>query len=198
MGKIKSAWEIALEKTENMEINEEKIRHNSRLDKIRRLVGSYLLSDKDDFDEIKKSLEDYTLQEKREAIEQPILNSLVLPSDENNSDVRKTRIMALIDLIYPENGEIKDFYSQIVDHIKQYPKHREELIERLKAQFEPILREKEAELSQKYGETVHLTVETDKESSETLKNYLERLRNQYQETLSNAKEQLKEMLESIK
>lgn len=198
MGKIKSAWEIALEKTENMEINEEKIRHNSRLDKIRRLVGSYLLSDKDDFDEIKKSLEDYTLQEKREAIEQPILNSLVLPSDENNSDVRKTRIMALIDLIYPENGEIKDLYSQIVDHIKQYPKHREELIERLKAQFEPILREKEAELSQKYGETVHLTVETDKESSETLKNYLERLRNQYQKTLSNAKEQLKEMLESIK
>ena len=47
MGKIKSAWEIALEKTESIEIDENRIRHNATIDAIRRIAGSYLLSDED-------------------------------------------------------------------------------------------------------------------------------------------------------
>ena len=47
MGRIKSAWEIALEKTESIEVDENKIRHNANIDAIRRKAGAYLLSDED-------------------------------------------------------------------------------------------------------------------------------------------------------
>ena len=46
MGRIKSAWEIALEKTESIEVDENKIRHNADIDAIRRKAGAYLLGDR--------------------------------------------------------------------------------------------------------------------------------------------------------
>ena len=86
MGKIRSAWEIALEKTENMEIDQEKIRQNAKIDKIKHIVGSYLISDEGDFDKLKTQLAEFTLKENREALKTTILNSLVLPQEENTGD----------------------------------------------------------------------------------------------------------------
>lgn len=195
MGKIRSAWEIALEKTENMEIDQEKIRQNAKMDKIKHIVGSYLISDEGDFDKLKTQLEEFTLKENREALKTTILNSLVLPQEENTGDERKKRIALLLGYLYPERSEIVDLYNQIVTHVNQYPKYKEELIKQLKAQLEPMLKQKEEALKDKYGESVHLTFESDKECMETLKSYLDRLSNQYTETLDEAKAQLKEMLE---
>lgn len=195
MGKIRSAWEIALEKTENMEIDQEKIRQNAKIDKIKHIVGSYLISDEEDFDKLKTQLAEFTLKENREALKTTILNSLVLPQEENTGDDRKKRIALLLGYLYPERSEIVDLYNQIVTHVNQYPKHKEELIKQLKAQLEPMLKQKEEALKDKYGESVHLTFESDKECMETLKSYLDRLSNQYTETLDEAKAQLKEMLD---
>lgn len=47
MGRIKSAWEIALERTENIEVDAEKIRHSANIEAIRKIAGAYLLSDED-------------------------------------------------------------------------------------------------------------------------------------------------------
>lgn len=56
MGKIRSALEIALEKTENMEIDHEKIRHNAEVDTIRRIAGTYITSDDNTDEKIKEKL----------------------------------------------------------------------------------------------------------------------------------------------
>ena len=45
MGKIKSAWEIALEKTEGITIDKDKFRHGEDVAKARRIAGSYLTGD---------------------------------------------------------------------------------------------------------------------------------------------------------
>ena len=47
MGRIKSAWEIALERTENIEVDAEKIGHSANIEAIRKIAGAYLLSDED-------------------------------------------------------------------------------------------------------------------------------------------------------
>ena len=39
MGRIKSAWEIALERTENIEVDAEKIRHSANIEAIRKIAG---------------------------------------------------------------------------------------------------------------------------------------------------------------
>ena len=56
MGRIKSAWEIALEKTESIEVDENKIRHSANIDAIRRKAGAYLLSDEDTEESTKTEL----------------------------------------------------------------------------------------------------------------------------------------------
>lgn len=196
MGRIKSALEIALEKTENMEIDHEKIKHNSDIDSIRRIAGSYLSGDEEMTEEnLKEKLSAFPSSLQREAIATVVLNSMVLPQDENGLEEKTKKISTLISLVF-QSEKIVSYYGEISQHLSQYPKHKEELLSRLKEQLEPMLREKEATLREKYGQSVHLSIEDDKESMETIRQYLERLSSQYQETLSSAKDEMKRMLDS--
>lgn len=196
MGRIKSALEIALEKTENMEIDHEKIKHNSDIDSIRRIAGSYLSGDEEMTEEnLKEKLSSFPSSLQKEAIATVVLNSMVLPQDENGLEEKTKKISTLISLVF-QSEKIVSYYGEISQHLSQYPKHKEELLSRLKEQLEPMLREKEAALREKYGQNVHLSIEDDKESMETIRQYLERLSSQYQETLSSAKDEMKRMLDN--
>ena len=42
MGKIRSAWEIALEKTENIQVDREKLKLEEDIKKARRAAGAFL------------------------------------------------------------------------------------------------------------------------------------------------------------
>ena len=48
MAKIRSAWEIALEKTENITIDREKLKKDENIKKARILIGAYLNDDEND------------------------------------------------------------------------------------------------------------------------------------------------------
>lgn len=193
MGKIKSAWEIALEKIESIQVDEAKIRHNANIDAIRRIAGSYLLSDDDSEEKTKESLKSYSKDEIKEALGQTIINSLSLPQAENTDEKKPLRLSFLLSLALPGNEEVQDFLQQVSAHIAQYPQHRNQMMEQLKSQFEPMLRDKEEKIRAQYGEAPHLTFENDKECREMANKYLERLQDQYQKTLDDAKEQLREV-----
>lgn len=194
MGRIKSAWEIALEKTETIEVDENKIRHNANIDAIRRKAGAYLLSEEDTEETTKAELMKYSQEELREALGQSIVNSLTLPQTDMKDSKKPQRISFLLSIALPENTEVQNFLNDVLNHMAQYPKHREQMMEQLKSQFEPMLREKEERMRAQYGEAPHLTFENDKECREMANKYLERLQDQYQKTLDDAKEQLKEVL----
>ena len=193
MGKIKSAWEIALEKTESIEIDENRIRHNATIDAIRRIAGSYLLSDEDTEEKTAAALAAYGDEDLKEALGQSIINSISLPLTDEEESKKPQRLAFLLSIALKGNGEAEDFLSQILAHVSQYPKHRKQLMEQLKSQFEPMLKEKEERMRQQYGEAPHLTMENDKECREMANKYLERLQKQYQDTLDDAKQQLKEL-----
>ena len=191
MGKIKSAWEIALEKTENIVVDEDKIRHSQAINKIRRIAGSYLLSEEDDKDKNLEELKSYTNKELKEALERTIINSLTLPSDEVEDD-RFERTGNLLSIATEDDEQALALYGQIANLLKQYPVHRNQLIEQMKTQFEPMLREKEAQMREQYGQDVHLSLETDKEFAQVARQNLDKLEAQYQQTLDGAKENLKQ------
>ena len=193
MGKIKSAWEIALEKTESIEIDENRIRHNATIDAIRRIAGSYLLSEEDTEEKTATALAAYSDEDLKEALGQSIINSISLPLTDEEESKKPQRLAFLLSIALKGNGEAEDFLSQILTHVSQYPKHRKQLMEQLKSQFEPMLKEKEERMRQQYGEAPHLTMENDKECREMANKYLERLQKQYQDTLDDAKQQLKEL-----
>ncbi len=194
MSRIKSAWEIALEKTEGMEIDQEKIRHNSTIDKIRRIAGTYVTDNEESKESLKNKLKEFSPSLLKEALAQTVLNSLVLPQDDTGLDEKREKIAAIITIAFPD-GEITGLYNEIAAHLMQYPKHKEELVKKLKDQIEPMLREKEAQMREKYGQSVHLTIENDKEAMEMVKSYIDRLNQQYQEVLDEGKAEMKKKLE---
>lgn len=188
MGKIRSAWEIALERTDNIEIDAEKIRHKETIDKIRRAAGAFLIADNKDEESLRNSLKDFNGQDIKEALKSSVINGLSLPQEEVKDD-RYDRLQCLLDTaLNDENADA--LFSQIVAFLKQYPLHKKQLIDQLKAQAEPMLREKEEKIKNQYGEDVHLSLENDKEFLNILDQNLKRLDDQYNQTLDGAKAQL--------
>ena len=193
MGKIRSAWEIALERTENIEVDEKKIRHQNTIDKIRRIAGSFLMQDTCDEEALRKNLSEYSAEDLREALAQSILNGLGLPQEEVEDD-RYERLRVLLEIAAGSNPDAEALFDQITGFLKQYPVHRKQLVEQMKAQAERMLREKEAQMKDKYGQDIHLSLETDKDFMNILEQNLKRLDDQYSQTLSGAKEQLESIL----
>ena len=193
MGKIRSAWEIALERTENIEVDEDMIRHQNTIDRIRRIAGSFLMQDKCEEDQLRQQLSEFAPADIKEALKQTILNGLGLPQEEVEDD-RYDRLQVLLELASGSGDEAISLFNQITGFLKQYPMHRKQLVDQLKAQAEPMLREKEAQMREKYGQDIHLTPETDKEFMSILDQNMKRLDDQYNQTLAGAKSQLSMLL----
>ena len=115
MGKIKSAWEIALEKTEGITIDKDKFRHGEDVAKARRIAGSYLTGDETDAEKLKKELEAVEPSARKEALTASILSSLSLPQEEVvDNRFEKTKVLASIASNDDPNvmglvGELADF-----------------------------------------------------------------------------------------
>ena len=193
MGKIKSAWEIALEKTASIELDKERYQHDADVDKARRIAGSYLIDDESSREETEKELSGIDRGIVREALRTTVLQSLSLPQDEILDD-RYERLSFLASLASGDDPSVMDLMGQIIGFLRQYPKHRKDLVEKMKVQYEPMLAEKEERLRAQYGQNIKLKAENDKEFIELATKNLERLQDQYEKSLQGAKEQLRSLL----
>ncbi len=193
MGKIRSAWEIALEKTASIELDKERYQHEADVDKARRIAGSYLVAEEKTKEETEKELAQLDGKIVKEALRTTILQSLSLPQEEILDD-RYERLTFLASLATGNDPSAMDLMGQITGFLKQYPMHRKDLVEKMKAQYEPMLAEKEERLRAQYGQSIKLKAENDKEFIELATKNLERLQDQYEKSLEGAKDQLKALL----
>lgn len=194
MGKIKSAWEIALEKTEGITIDKEKMKYQSDVEKARRAAGSYMLADKADDEAFINNLKDIDPKAVKEGLLMTADANISLPESEEGNEERFRRIKTIIAIASDNNSNALALTDELIGFLNQYPLHRKDLVEKMKAQYKPILDEKSEKLSKQYGQDIHLTYENDKEFMEAASKNLERLENQYQQTVRNAKAQLKQMI----
>lgn len=194
MGKIKSAWEIALEKTEGITIDKEKMKYQSDVEKARKAAGSYMLADKADDEAFITNLKDIDPKAMKEGLLMTADANISLPESEEGNEERFRRIKTIIAIASDNNSNALALTDELIGFLKQYPLHRKDLVEKMKAQYKPILDEKSEKLSKQYGQDIHLTYENDKEFMEAASKNLERLENQYQQTVRNAKAQLKQMI----
>ena len=193
MGKIRSAWEIALEKTASIELDKERYQHDADVDKARRIAGSYLVAEDKTPEETEKELSQLDGKVVKEALRTTIPQSLSLPQEEILDD-RYERLTFLASLASGGDPTVMDLMGQITGFLKQYPLHRKDLVEKMKAQYEPMLAEKEERLRAQYGQSVKLKAENDKEFIELATKNLERLQEQYEKSLEGAKDQLRSLL----
>lgn len=195
MSKIRSAWEIALEKTENIEVDRDRLRREENIRKARSLAGSFLNGDEQmtasDLEKQYAEIEDQSAA--REGIKLSLMQNITLSAEEDVTN-RYEKLLALASLISKGNASVMDLMNQIISFLRQYPQHRKQLVEQLKQHFAPMLEQKAAQLKEKYGQEVPLSAENDPEFLKIAQQNLEQLAKQYEDTLKDAKEKLEAVL----
>lgn len=195
MSKIRSAWEIALEKTENIEVDRDKLRKEENMRKARSLAGSFLNGDEQmtvsDLEKQYAAIEDRNAA--KEGIKLSLMQNITLSTEEDVTN-RYEKLLSLASLVSKGNEDVTALMNQIVSFLRQYPQHRKQLVEQLKQHFAPMLEQKAAQLKEKYGQDVPLSAENDPEFIKIAQQNLDQLAKQYENTLRDAKEKLDALL----
>lgn len=196
MAIIKSAWELALEKAENLQVDPVKIKRDLKVKEGRQLAGTFL-SDIDATKESTKKQYDAVPIEDKEAFKEgmalTMLSNLALP----RSAAFKENFAKVLDLgmiLGEGNKQLEQLLGQLEGFFSQYLENQEDLVERLKQQYAPALQQKEAQLRKQYGPNFTLRPEQDPEFMKLLDKQLSQLDDQYTNILTQAKLQIKELL----
>ncbi len=195
MSRIRSAMEIALEKTESVESNPEKIQEEAMTKEGQRLISKHLFEKAVSMDELKEALDKHSGNERRYLISgmaQAVISNISLPQDETYSqrlDEIKEIVMSLT-----EDNEAAEHFAQLDQFFQQFLQQLQQLRSSLEQQFAPRLRQKQQQLAQQYGSMVELTPDQDPEFIETFNKHRQQMEEQYQGPLDGFKEQVKEAL----
>ncbi len=192
MGRIKSAWEIALERTEDIHADPNKMQHDNLIKEGRQLAGSFLTDMDETSEGIKEKLSSYgneQLETIKQGMSMTLLFNMALPLD----DGYKTSLQRLSQLAEVIDPQAVPLLDQLEGFFGQYLETQEHLVDRMKQQFQPMLEQKQAQLRQQYGPDFVLRAEQDPEFVKLLQQNLKQLTAQYQQVLDQAKDQLREM-----
>ncbi|MDD3455911.1 DUF6657 family protein [Sphaerochaeta sp.] len=196
MAIIKSAWELALEKTEKLQVDPVKIKRDLKVKEGRQLAGTFL-SDIDATKEGTKKQYDAVPAEEKEAFREgmalTMLSNLALP---RNTAFKENfaKVLDLGMILGEGNEQLEQLLGQLEGFFSQYLENQEDLVERMKQQFAPALQQKEAQLRKQYGPNFTLRPEQDPEFMKLLDKQLSQLDDQYTNILTQAKAQIKDLL----
>ncbi|AEV29175.1 hypothetical protein SpiGrapes_1362 [Sphaerochaeta pleomorpha str. Grapes] len=196
MAFIKSAWELALEKTETLQVDPEKIKHDLKVKEGRQLAAAFLMDIDITKEETLEKFSAYPAEEQKavtEGMALTLLANLTLPRTEKFQE-SFAKITELGNIIAPENEDLTSLMGQLEAFFSQYFKNQEDMIERMKQQFAPQLEQKQAQLRQQYGPNFMLRPEQDPEFMKLLDKNLSQLDTQYNNILMQAKNQIKGIL----
>ena len=201
MSEIKSALELALERTADIQSDRTKLHEHEALQKGKRLASKFLHPEPDSEeesvdlrDELKKvNKEDMKLV--RQGIFDVILSNITLPHDEVREDLID-RAARGVQILLNTKKQVEYIFQQLKEFYIQYLRNKDQIRKNLEQQFAPRLQQKEEALREKFGSSIELDPADDPEFAEYLKQNYAELDKQYQEALNQMKEQLKQIYAS--
>ncbi|AEC02510.1 DUF6657 family protein [Parasphaerochaeta coccoides] len=196
MARIKSALEIALERTKDIEIDAEKISRDRLITEGRRLSGGFLSDITRKSEDFLSAYEAYPSSAKaavREGVLTTLLSNISLPQADQH-DASADRLRTLIVALAGEKPEAMGLFDQIIGFYNQYITVQKELLDRLKQQYQPTLEQRQAAMRKQYGSNFTLKAEQDPDFIKLLERNYKQLDAQYGQALDQAKTQLKELL----
>ncbi len=189
MALIKSALELALERTKDIAGDKQSLKAKQLKEEGMRLFTSIM--EKPDFD-ARKQLETFPKDDQpilREGLFTVLMNRIQLPSSElalGDLEAVERGLTALM----PKEKHLKDLRAQLEEFYSQYLADREQLYDAIVQQYAPVLRQKEQQLAAKTGQRVTLTPDQDPEFQNFAKKNIDRLDSQYNESINQLKEQI--------
>lgn len=197
MALIKSALELALERTKSLAIDESALRANEAKTEGRRTAGKFLDSPEDV--DIAAAIQNAPLETRehfRKAIFDVLAGLIQLPSGPFNEEriAAMSKGLAMVAKFAPNQesavqnvaaimNQVGAFYSKYLSELKRV----EQII---RDQWAPRLKEKERQVSSRLGQDVRLDPMADPEFAKFYKQNIEALRQNYSEALEKAKEQI--------
>lgn len=180
MSRIKSAWEIALEKTEGLEVDEARLHTQGLVLEGKALAGKYINSIEMSLDEVKDALSKASPDDKalmKSGLAEVVLSNITLPSDLTF----KMRFERLADVARVLDGQAGDTMDRLTQFLSGYLDEKENYVKSIEQQLTAAMRDNPD------------SVDPSK-FSQIVQQNLKRLDAQYQSTLDSTKESLKELL----
>jgi len=193
MSEIKSALELALERTADVKSDKSLIEANETKKVGMKLAGRLIDSpDMDVRGELNK-LEKEKRQWAREGFISVLTSHISLPTQE--TDLQRLRAVTKgLEAVARDRSAVVTVMEQVEQLLQQYLDNKNQLVESLRQQFEPRLRQQEQEIAQQTGTRVKLDPANDPEFAKALSQNMQRLQSQYNQVIEQARDQLKSYL----
>ncbi|MFP4509957.1 MAG: DUF6657 family protein [Spirochaetaceae bacterium] len=190
MAEIKSALELALERTADVKSDKTSLQTHENKLKGRKLLSEFF---DDPTVNLKKRLKEFDRDQRpqiRSGLFEALLGNLALPTDDNHL-ARMQSLQPAFEAVLDDSRHLPMVFDQISSILSQYLRDRKQLVEQLRQQFEGRIRQREQELARQTGQPIKLDPSQDPEFAKTLQHHLTQLTNQYQQVVDQAREQIK-------
>jgi hypothetical protein len=195
---IKSALEIAMERTEGVTGDREKLAEDSLVKEGKRIASSFLSASEGATEaDIKEKLKAYRGKELRwvkDGVFQTLVANIVLPLDETYREKLAVIGRGLPGVI-PDKKRLALIFDQLSQFFDQYLENKKAIRTQLDQQFAPRLRQRETQLAKQTGQQVHLSPMQDPEFVNLLRRNMGQLEERYQSSLTGLKEELGRMFD---
>lgn len=192
MGEIKSALELALERTAGVQGDKKSVEEHEHKQKGKRLLSQLTENPKLD---IKKELSHYKGEERKWVVDgfvEVALSNIALPTTEADLG-RLDPIKNGLATALGKKAEIEYLFDQAHQLLTQYLENRQQLIEHVRNQFAQRVRQKEEEFARQYGSSVRLDPAQDPEFAGVLQQNMRQLQGQYQQVLDQLREEVRRL-----
>jgi len=190
MGVIKTALEIAMERTETVKSDKPGIDQFEVKKRGKKLANAFLDGDADIVNEIKK-----TPAQDRETFKQGIFDVLIaqiaLPAA--NSDGKRMEKLGKGLSAVINNSEFNEMYKQLTALFAQYLQETAQCEKMLRQQYAPKLRQKEEELARRIGREVRIDPFQDPEFVNFFNQNMNALKANYETVVEQAREETRRM-----
>ena len=186
---IKSALEIALEKTDGIKSDKSALAAAEGKEEGKKLASAFFQDTGMDLGGALKKIPAERLPAVKEGIFSVILANLVLPRDEE--DIKKLdALTAALGILIKDKAQVKTLKSQLAGFFQQWLDDKKRLEEALRGQLGPLLKQKEAQLARQLGRAVRIDPRTDPDYMKAYNKNMGNLESQYASALAQAKEDI--------
>jgi len=189
MAEIKSALELALERTKDIKSDPEALRRHEARETGKRLFAQLV---KDPGFDLKNALKETPKEQRswvREGLFSVVKSNITLPQTEADLDRVAVMETALAELV-GDRGALKELLKQVRQFFQQYLDDRKQIFDSVRRQYEPRIKQKEQQLAQQYGRPVKLDPASDPEYTRAIQDHLEQLDGQYRKVLQQVNEHI--------
>lgn len=193
MGRIKSALEIALERTEGVKSDKASIEQFEAKQRGKKLAGAFLEDPQNSFTGDLKQAPPEQRESLKQGIFDVLISQITLPvvkEDEKRIETAGKGLQAVID-----DGRFTALYKQLVQVLSQYLEESAHYDKAIRQQYAPKLRQKEEELSRRMGREVRIDPLQDPEFIAFYNQNMNALRGNYQAVVDQVREEAQRLFE---